>query len=160
MIKTKNSGIQVIKEAGAKILRESKLHPSVLARIPVDTELISVLRNHPLVDIFEPNATGGYLNITWNIDRINAPDIWNQTTGSGARLLIIDSGVDNNHTYLDPEVIHGCDNTNGVDQLGHGTSVSGIAGVSLGSTHRPLGSLSGKSGNQLWAWALVTSEIF
>lgn len=124
---TKNSGIQAIKEAGVEILRESKLHPSVLARIPVDTELISALRNHPLIDIFEPNATGRYFNITWNIDRVNAPDIWNQTTGSGARLLIIDSGVDNNHTDLDPDVIHGCDNTNGVDQLGHGTSVSGIA---------------------------------
>src|SRR5690625_5569677 len=66
---------------GADILRESKLHPSVLAKIPVDTELISKLREHPLVDIFEPNVTGRYLNTTWNIDRVNAPDVWNQTTG-------------------------------------------------------------------------------
>ena len=93
----------------------------------MDTELISALRNHPLVDIFEPNVTGRYFNITWNIDRVNAPDIWNQTTGSGARLLVIDSGIDNNHTDLNLAVVHGCDNTNGVDQFGHGTQVSGIA---------------------------------
>lgn len=122
-----NAGIKAIAGLGADILRESKLHPSVLAKIPVDTELISKLREHPLVDIFEPNVTGRYLNITWNIDRVNAPDVWNQTTGSGAKLLIIDSGIDTNHLDLNPAVVNSCDNTNGVDQFGHGTHVAGIA---------------------------------
>src|SRR5690625_7182343 len=84
---------------------ESKLHPSVLAKIPVETELISKLREHPLVDIFEPNVTGRHLNTTWNIDRVNAPAVWNQTTGSGAKLLIIDSGIDTNHHDLNPAVV-------------------------------------------------------
>lgn len=124
---TKNSGIEEIINLGAEILDEAILHPSVLAKIPVDLELISTLRNHPLVDIFEPNVTGTYTNVTWNIDRVNAPDVWGTTTGTGTRLLIIDSGIDNSHNDLNPSVIQACDGSDGLDQLGHGTLVSGIA---------------------------------
>src|SRR5690625_6089399 len=41
-----NAGIKAIAGLGADILRESKLHPSVLAKIPVDTELISRSEEH------------------------------------------------------------------------------------------------------------------
>jgi len=124
---TRDTGIEAITVLGAEILRKSKLHPSVFAKIPVNIELISTLRNHPLVDIFEPNVTGTYTNVTWNIDRVNAPDVWGMTTGSGTRLLIIDSGIDNNHNDLNPAVIQACDDSNGLDQFGHGTYVSGVA---------------------------------
>ena len=57
---TKECGIDAIIELEAEILSKATLHPSVLAKIPVDPELISTIRNHPLVDIFEPNVRARY----------------------------------------------------------------------------------------------------
>src|SRR5690625_4397964 len=108
-------------------MKETNMHLSNFAKIKLEMAMIFKLREHQLVDIFEPNVTGRHLNTTWNIDRVNAPAVWNQTTGLGVKLLIIDSGIDTNHHDLNPAVVNSCDNTNGVDQFGHGTHVAGIA---------------------------------
>lgn len=150
----KTTAIEIITGLGVEILRRAQLHPSVLAKIPVDLALINALRNHPRVDIFEPNVKGRWTTeITWNVDRVNAPDVWSQTTGTGAKLLIIDSGVSNTHNDLNPTVIQACDSSNGVDQIGHGTHVSGIA-VALQNSQDVVGVAHGV---ELWSSKTGTS---
>jgi hypothetical protein len=133
---TISNAIEAIIDLGVEVKHEYLLHPSVLAKIPVGLELISRLRNHPLVDIFEPSMKVKFENIqpneiTWNIERVNAPNVWSETTGKNVKLLVIDTGIDNNHDSLDPAVIQACDGSNGIDQDGHGTGVSGVAAALL-----------------------------
>ena len=69
----------------------------------------------------------GAQDTTWNVRRVRAPEAWSSSTGSGVKLLIIDSGTRNDHPDLSPAVIQACDGSNGLDTFGHGTHVSGIA---------------------------------
>src|SRR5690625_7546093 len=61
------------------------------------------------------------------MNRFNTPYAWTQTQESSNKILIIVCGIDTNHLDLSPAVVNSCDNTNGVDQFGHGPHVAGIA---------------------------------
>ena len=109
--------------------------PAVLTTIP--RALVSVIRSHPLVDFLEP-VTRIQLeaqDTTWNIRRVRAPEAWTSSSGSGVKLLVIDTGVPNDHPDLSPAVIQACDGSNGLDQNGHGTHVAGIAAAVNNSAH-------------------------
>src|SRR5258708_2880061 len=101
--------------------------PTVVARIPA--AMVSQLRQNPLIEYVEPIFPGVRLDQTtpWNIQRVQAPAAWSYSTGSGAKLLIIDSGIQNTHPDLTPAVIQACDGSNGLDNYGHGTNVAGVA---------------------------------
>lgn len=101
--------------------------PTVVARMP--TALLGQIRQNPLIEYVEPIFPGVRLvqTTTWNVQRVNAPPAWSYSTGSGAKLLIIDSGIENTHPDLAPAVVQACDGSNGLDLYGHGTSVSGVA---------------------------------
>lgn len=61
------SAIETVAGLGVDVVRKSKLHPSILAQIPVEIDLIHSLRNHPVIDIFEPNMKGEWtVEIEWN----------------------------------------------------------------------------------------------
>lgn len=103
--------------------------PMVVARIPA--ALLGQLRQNPLIEYVEPIFPGVRLvqTTTWNVQRVNAPAAWSYSTGSSAKLLIIDSGIENTHPDLAPAVIQSCESppTNGLDRAGHGTNVAGVA---------------------------------
>ncbi|MDP8285152.1 MAG: S8 family serine peptidase, partial [Candidatus Electryonea clarkiae] len=78
--------------------------------------------------------------ITWSVDQINAPDVWEQGwTGEDIIIAIIDSGVDYDHSDLEDHMWDGGfdfpnhgynfgdDDDDPMDTNGHGTHVSGIA---------------------------------
>lgn len=104
--------------------------PTVVARMPAG--LVGQLRQNPLIEYIEPIFPGVRLVQTtpWNVQRVNAPAAWaSYSTGSGAKLLIIDSGIENTHPDLAPAVIQSCESppTDGRDTYGHGTLVTGVA---------------------------------
>ncbi|MBW3652867.1 MAG: S8 family serine peptidase [Actinobacteria bacterium] len=69
----------------------------------------------------------------WSLDAINADAAHSISTGTGAVVAVIDSGVQSSHPDLAGSVIHGPDLVDGDqvpnDEHGHGTNVAGIIGA-------------------------------
>lgn len=70
----------------------------------------------------------------WHLPKINAPQAWDATSGSGATIAIIDSGVDASHPDLKDNLVSGwnlCDNNSDTGDWGleggHGTLSAGAA---------------------------------
>ncbi|HUF29777.1 MAG TPA: S8 family serine peptidase [Gemmatimonadaceae bacterium] len=118
-----------LRALGVAIVFEFIDMPTVVARM--SAALLPQLRQNPLVEYIEPIFPGvrHAQTTTWNVDRVNAPAAWPSSTGSGAKLLIIDSGIENTHPDLAPAVVQSCESppTDGLDVDGHGTNVSGVA---------------------------------
>lgn len=75
----------------------------------------------------------------WNLKRLDAEAAWSYTTGAGAVVAVVDSGVDRDHPELAGKLVHGascigaatpaqCSRNPAAwdDQNGHGTHVAGI----------------------------------
>jgi subtilisin family serine protease len=110
--------------------------PVVVARI-ASTD-VARLRASPYVDYLEPSAAGTWASqvTPWNVTRVQAPSAWSFSTGSDVKLLIIDSGVVSSHPDLYPAVHWRCIGPGPVyDQIGHGTSVAGVAAAFNNSVH-------------------------
>lgn len=108
-------------------------------------EWSAVLRNNPNVVAVSPNykihaavvPNDSSYSKCWGMDRINAPDAWDITTGrSDIYAAIIDSGIDHTNpdlsanvdTSLSYNTIAGGTN-NAMDDYGHGTHVAGTIGA-------------------------------
>ena len=70
----------------------------------------------------------------WDLYKINAPAAWNKTIGVGARVAIVDTGIDGDHPELGSKIVAQKDmvNNDGVaqdDRAGHGTHVAGTVGA-------------------------------
>lgn len=115
----------------------------------------------PLADPGDTTASGSATptstsDTTWGLSEINAPDVWDQygTRGSGARVAVLDTGIDADHDDLDLFTNDSSDptypggwaewDTEGnriegsepYDADGHGTHVSGtVAGGAASGTH-------------------------
>jgi subtilisin family serine protease len=119
---------------GSATLRAQYSHLPVLS-LTVDEIGLAALRANPYVVVINPDATR-YLHDIESDALTNADDvIATGVTGEGARVAIIDSGIDADHVNLvDDLVFQRCfrsenDCIGGVnsaeDQVGHGTHVSG-----------------------------------
>lgn len=73
--------------------------------------------------------------IDWGVVRIGADKVWNQGTGNGVKIAIIDTGVQRDHPDLKNNIIQGYDFVNddndATDDNGHGTHVAGIISATL-----------------------------
>jgi len=117
------------------------------AHVRMEASLAPALRSNPLVDYIEPRQwqriqglpgmsmlaflpLGTPQSIPWGIQLVRAPEAWPFTTGAGARIYLIDTGVDTTHEDL-PHVpashcggaFTGCEDAYPVP---HGTHVMGI----------------------------------
>ncbi len=66
-------------------------------------------------------------DLTWGLEAINAAEAWETTKGAGIRVMILDSGIDQNH----PDLANRFEKARSFmgatydDKIGHGTHVSG-----------------------------------
>jgi subtilisin family serine protease len=71
----------------------------------------------------------------WALDELHLPDAHRSTTGCGATIAIVDSGVDLEHPDLRDHLVEGIDLVDGDgrpdDENGHGTHVAGIAAAAM-----------------------------
>ncbi|MDQ3719173.1 MAG: S8 family serine peptidase [Actinomycetota bacterium] len=86
--------------------------------------------NDPALGGQEPGAPAGTVPQWW-LRRQSFPSLWDVTTGSGALVGVIDSGIDGAHPELRGKVASAVELGTGAgaftDQDGHGTHVSGLA---------------------------------
>jgi subtilisin family serine protease len=114
-------------------------HRTHLLAVDPGTEAESAahLAADPAVEYAEPSyfraaASHAAAEMGWGVRRLRAPAVWSGTTsatGDGARIAVIDSGVQARHPDLNGRVVTGYDayGGKGVDQCGHGTAVAGVA---------------------------------
>ncbi len=76
------------------------------------------------------NAEGKIDHMPWSVAKLQVPQVWARTTGKGARVAVLDSGVDCTHPDLAPNCAPGYNvfapGTVPADDKGHGTHVAGI----------------------------------
>ena len=85
-------------------------------------------------NVFKPLAACP-AGVTWNICRVQAPQVWPVTRGKGVGIGIIDTGI---ARHPDLRVSGGVNTIGGssfLDDNGHGTHVAGIA-AALGTNHQ------------------------
>jgi minor extracellular protease Epr len=71
--------------------------------------------------------------IDWGVSDVNAPSAWNNSTGIGIKIAIVDTGISKKHLDLDvaggANLIGDAHNKKWDDDNGHGTHVAGIIGA-------------------------------
>lgn len=95
-------------------------------------EIRFVEKNFVFEPAFSPNDPQ-YVS-QWHLPLILAPAAWDTTQGApGVVIAILDSGIDTSHPEFAGKLVAGyntySNNTNIVDQYGHGTEVAGAAGA-------------------------------
>ena len=70
----------------------------------------------------------------WDLPKIDAPAAWDETQGVGARVAVVDTGIDGNHPDLESKIalqkdLVNNDNVAQDDIHGHGTHVAGTVGA-------------------------------
>jgi thermitase len=121
-----------IKHEQSRSVRENKLRKAKEAlqkRPGVEHVDYNFLR----LPYFEPNDPSFQPETQWDLFEIEAPAAWNKTLGVGARVAVVDSGIDGDHPDLKSKIALQKDllNNDAVanDDVGHGTHVAGTIGA-------------------------------
>jgi subtilisin len=134
--KTAQGRAEAVRQAGGAVHRAFELVPAVAARLP--EQAMARLKARRDVDYIEEDVVLYAIGqvVPWGVDRIDADLVWpSGNTGQGARVAILDTGIDYDHPDL--EVAGGInfagtsrdgsmDPVDWNDNHGHGTHVAGI----------------------------------
>ncbi|MBX3147856.1 MAG: S8 family serine peptidase [Gemmatimonadales bacterium] len=129
-------GVAQLRALGADITYEFQRIPAVAARIPA--EAVYELRRNPIVDYIDPTSSGQWhAQVTpWGISHIGATASWGLSTGSGVKVIVLDSGHDSTLSDIVVPVGFRCTGGSPIfDSRGHGTHVMGI----VGAVHNSIG---------------------
>src|SRR3954452_2808498 len=124
--------------ASAAALRALRRDPAVESVSPEYTRELRLSPNDPAMTTRETEFGGipGGGPIEWWLQRENFPAAWDVTTGDGAVVGVVDSGIDGSHPDLASKIAT-ADATDGSDPRsdpeGHGTHVSGLACAATGN---------------------------
>lgn len=144
----KNIQMQVIKASNAAAIEQLKTHPEVEAVVEEITWPVPKLASnfkvsstpvemvHPLNVNANPDSFTQTDGTPWGIIAVKAPGAWGLSdSGSKARVLVIDTGIDKNHEALSKQLEAAknftagatgtVDPNNITDEVGHGTHCSG-----------------------------------
>ncbi|RCW51182.1 S8 family peptidase [Paenibacillus prosopidis] len=91
--------------------------------LKVNTAKISRGRSQPLLTQASTSVSG---LITWNINRVKAPQAWSTTRGKSIKVAVIDSGIAKHPHLSIAGGINTIDGGSYYDDNGHGTHVAGI----------------------------------
>lgn len=128
---------------------EALEHVQLLIVESSDPKAIESLKRHPAIEMVEreimhpaPKIMATFsvsaakakrpktkMDRPWGIDSVKAPGAWTTTKGDTSRVLVLDTGVDNQHPALKNQIEKMKNFTGGgsdvTDEVGHGTHVSG-----------------------------------
>ncbi len=113
-------------DASPGLIENLAIHDDV-ERIELDAEV------HIVGDFSAQVSPGQIANATYEIQRINATKVWNETDGTGVNVSVIDTGINASHPDISGRVIKWVDfvnsnNASAYDDNGHGTHVAGTVG--------------------------------
>lgn len=119
----------LVKSNGGEVSATFSFINAVAANVP--SKAVDSLKRNPKVSYVEREGTVTELaqSLPWGVDRIDADVVQSSYTGVGIKVGVIDSGIDHDHPDLDANYKGGYDfvndDTNPMDDRGHGTHVSG-----------------------------------
>lgn len=170
-------------EAGLKMLIEKGVEITDVynslgaASVRMEPDYVLELFNHPRIDFIDFPITYKlntsrvkYSSVSlttilqptqttpWGINLVNAPQAWSHTTGTGASVMIIDTGMED-HVDLPDRPNTNCDGTfNGCADgpIYHGTHVSGSL-MALNNSTGVVGVAPGISDNDVYSWGACNS---
>ena len=152
-----NMDTAIIDEYNITNYTPHQLINAISADIPEST--IHKIKKNPKIRYIEDDI---YVHITkkaqlppqlidWGVYRVNAPAAWNNTTGSGVKIAIIDTGINRKHPDLTVSgginLIGSLHNKKWNDDNGHGTHVAGI----IAARNNSIGVLGVAPGAELYA---------
>jgi len=114
-------------------VREILKDPNVLR---VDEDIEINIKPLPYIRSFMQKPLTNNTIVPWGVERINAPNVWQQLTGEGVKVAVVDTGVDLSHPMLVNNLRKGINITNPDkrpnDDNGHGTHVAGTIAATGG----------------------------
>ena len=122
-----------IKREQSGHLREEKLRKAkeALQRRPGVEHVDYNYLRLPYYEADDPRFLAGR---QWGLTQVEAPDAWNETVGAGARVAVVDTGIDAGHPDLASKIalqkdLVDNDSVAQDDAEGHGTHVAGTVGA-------------------------------
>lgn len=130
LAQAENSHEKIIHDNGGTINHNFHIINGVTAELP--EKAIEALSKKKDILIVEPDVEvfAQEQQVTWGIQRVDAPAFHLSAKGSGVKIAILDSGIDYTHPDLNANYRGGFDFVNydsdPMDDFGHGTKVAGI----------------------------------
>ncbi|MEM2926587.1 MAG: S8 family serine peptidase [Candidatus Bathyarchaeia archaeon] len=160
--------VDLVKQNGGEVHYIYSIITAVYASLP--EKAVEALKKNPRIAYIHENGRVEALEetIPWGIERIKATQVWSESTGSGVKIAILDTGVG---PHDDLSICGGYDFVNNdkdpSDDNGHGTHVAGtiaaldndfgVVGVAPGSLIYAVKMLD-SSGSGTIAWAVQAIE--